>query len=734
VQKTIPEFLRGRVQWLVWWAEQNGRKTPLSLARARQHVDEHEQGRKAIVRNMRGSANDPANFTDLDDAIALAEHLTTTARMQCGIGYALKGDDQVIVFDFDDVLDERGQITDARVAAVIRDLGTFVDVSPSGRGLHAYCAVSPALKRRMLEHIGSWTPFTAKGQGGEQHSVFVAGGYVTVTGRAHRASKTFNTEADVYVRDWFDLRYSSPIRAASTHDASNIDLDDGGIREQVLDALSRIDPDCDRDTWVKVGMILHKISQGDERGLAMWDQWSRRAAHRYPKPREQSTRTLYRGFDKSGRGVSFGSLIHMAKESGDARASIQQAQQRLQRTIASAKDSLGKLAKARGVTLQPDIPQTNETVEVVAASSVAIEATRWLWTDVVPFGHLCLVSGGVSAGKSSMLLKLAADASHATPLPYDLERVRYQQRIDEALGKNNEHGKPYKRSGFVYYLTSEMHWSQTAVPTLRACGANLDRILFMRRTIVKDAKGNVRTRPFDLVNDLDKLIRTIVERGVIPDMIVLDPITSFMGSQADRNAEQDVRAILESVADFCAYIGIAFIGVLHQNKSLEHAGVGKLLGSVAFGAVARVVLFVVPVKHPTKGEGEWEDGVKHFGVVIEKSNIGRTEQVNLFRLEPSPLLGVKIEYVESKAVSEFMREQHESHEDDKAPKRAHLTTLIKERCVAARTPFKTRREAYQTVAEWCNVSAGYAERILTTYFSFSQGDDGRYVVVERKLQ
>ena len=123
------------------------------------------------------------------------------------MGYALAGDDQVIAFDFDNVIDKEGKITDAKIARLLRDLKTWVEYSPSGNGLHAWCAVSPALKKRMQERIGAWTPFTQKGGGGEKHSVYANGGYVTVTGRPYRAaSSSFNIDSDAFIQQWFRLR------------------------------------------------------------------------------------------------------------------------------------------------------------------------------------------------------------------------------------------------------------------------------------------------------------------------------------------------------------------------------------------------------------------------------------------------------------------------------------------------------------------------------------------------
>lgn len=54
-----------------------------------------------------------------------------------------------------------------------------------------------------------------------------------------------------------------------------------GVTEQAAeDALGQIDPDCDRDTWIRVAMAL-KHHFGEE-GYTLWDSWSKDATNVYP--------------------------------------------------------------------------------------------------------------------------------------------------------------------------------------------------------------------------------------------------------------------------------------------------------------------------------------------------------------------------------------------------------------------------------------------------------------------
>ena len=46
--------------------------------------------------------------------------------------------------------------------------------------------------------------------------------------------------------------------------------------EQMLSDLERIDPDHSYDVWLRAGIALFNYYEGSERGLRVWEDWSRR--------------------------------------------------------------------------------------------------------------------------------------------------------------------------------------------------------------------------------------------------------------------------------------------------------------------------------------------------------------------------------------------------------------------------------------------------------------------------
>ena len=90
------------------------------------------------------------------------------------------------------------------------------------------------------------------------------------------------------------------------------------IEARIATALAAIPADCNRDTWLRVGMALHDCGWDDgttDRGFEIWVAWS--ATGRKKFKGEHDLETRWRSFGQPGRGgVTLGSLFHIAREAG----------------------------------------------------------------------------------------------------------------------------------------------------------------------------------------------------------------------------------------------------------------------------------------------------------------------------------------------------------------------------------------------------------------------------------
>lgn len=102
------------------------------------------------------------------------------------------------------------------------------------------------------------------------------------------------------------LKKPETYRAA--FDGKHVDLADADIS----DMLSYVAPDCDHDTWIKIGMAVHHATQGA--GIDLWDSWSASSKDKYPGSDKIERR--WHSFGKSSNPVTIGTLAHYAKQAG----------------------------------------------------------------------------------------------------------------------------------------------------------------------------------------------------------------------------------------------------------------------------------------------------------------------------------------------------------------------------------------------------------------------------------
>jgi AAA domain len=243
----------------------------------------------------------------------------------------------------------------------------------------------------------------------------------------------------------------------------------------------------------------------------------------------------------------------------------------------------------------PREPGGGRRVQIVWANQIAPERPEWLWDRLMPVGALTLLAGREGLGKSHVAFEVAAKATLGT-LP----------------GKYEGQPRP------VLVVATEDSWAHTNVPRLMAAGADLFKVGQVR---VERADTRSET-PLDLVLDLDRLEATIVESGAV--CMILDPLLSRLSATLDTHKDAEVRQALEPLVAMADRTGCSILGLIHVNKGATADPLNSVMGSRAFTAVPRSVLFVAA--HPDV------EGCQVFGQV--KSNLGpKKEGVETFSIE-----------------------------------------------------------------------------------------------------
>lgn len=209
----------------------------------------------------------------------------------------------------------------------------------------------------------------------------------------------------------------------------------------------------------------------------------------------------------------------------------------------------------------PVSPGSAARVILRAACDVEPQPVDWLWSGWLAAGKLHLIGGAPGTGKTTVAVGLAAIVSAGGRWP-DGSRAR---------------------AGSVVIWSGEDDDADTLNPRLRAAGADTRRV----RTVARVVDGG-ESYPFDPAHDLDALCDAL---RAIPDvrLLVIDPVVSAISGDSHKNAE--VRRGLQPLVDLAANLGCAVIGITHFSKGTSGRDpLERITGSLAFGALARVVL------------------------------------------------------------------------------------------------------------------------------------------------
>lgn len=234
---------------------------------------------------------------------------------------------------------------------------------------------------------------------------------------------------------------------------------------------------------------------------------------------------------------------------------------------------------------------------VQTLSDIAPKPIDWLWRGWLPRGKITVLGGRPGEGKSTIALSLAATLSRGGKLPDGQQAPM----------------------GSTLLVLAEDDLADTVRPRLDAHGANASLIHAIE--VVREADG--KEKFLSLSEHVPELRIRVLEHNI--SCLVIDPLTAFL-PKADRNAEGDVRDALMPLLKLAQETGIAVLGIMHIGKS---TGTGRkplqtLLGSTAFGAMARVVWMTADLpedKQPAKGEDGTRTTHKIMGVV--KSNVSQ---------------------------------------------------------------------------------------------------------------
>ena len=397
-----------------------------------------------------------------------------------------------------------------------------------------------------------------------------AGRYALLTGKHNKLVQVAKDEdaASIFnellkVRDEFHEKYSKKKIPGSSGNRIEISKDD---EQRVLEALPYISAN-DYNTWVRIGQALQNCGFSFE----VWDEWSRftdqRAGELSDKYNPEETPKKWKSFKRTESHYNVGTVIIEAKKNSEY-----QPPERGGKT-----DSIEVLKSA-----------------IVTLDTVEKKSVEWLVPDYIPKNKLIVLGGDGGSGKTSIWNSLVADISsgHTTIFEKD-----YAGDMIKGPGKK------------VLFLSSEDTLSEVLRPRIERYPATLKNVVSIpfESDVFKELKFG--TRKFE---DLLGYVR--------PELLVVDPLQSFLEKDVIMGARNQMRDKLNHVVTLCSKYECTAIIVVHANKGKGVYGRKRLADSADIWDIARCVFLC----------GNADKGT--FYVSQEKNNYGPQNDTLLYKL------------------------------------------------------------------------------------------------------
>ena len=251
---------------------------------------------------------------------------------------------------------------------------------------------------------------------------------------------------------------------------------------------------------------------------------------------------------------------------------------------------------------EPATERAPDSVVLACGADLTPEPVRWLWRHWLALGKLHILAGAPGQGKTTIAMAMAATITIGGRWP---DGTRCE-------------------AGNVLVWSGEDDPADTLVPRLMAAGADRSRCYF-----IQGARRDGEVVPFDPARDMRQLQDAIRKIGGIR-LLVIDPVVSAVTGDSHKNTE--VRRALQPLVDLAAACDCALLGITHFAKGGQGTDPAqRVVGSVAFTAVARIVLVAAKVKGM--------DGEDSRILARGKSNIGPDDggfEYHMEQCEPLP--------------------------------------------------------------------------------------------------
>ena len=211
------------------------------------------------------------------------------------------------------------------------------------------------------------------------------------------------------------------------------------------------------------------------------------------------------------------------------------------------------------------ISNTTNEFEFIKGSDVQLKDINWFWRPYIAFGKIALLAGEPGAGKSTLGIAIAAQATVGN-LPPDL--IDGQLQMVRTV-------KPMT----VAYLTTENTLGDMTHKDFLDNGGDPERILYLSEY----------ASSFTISGE--NLIRTHEITGA--QLIIIDPFQLFLPQDISISNRDQIRPVMAEIDRAARATGCAILLIHHLNKGTSNssAELNRVQGSVAVVSAVRSLLF-----------------------------------------------------------------------------------------------------------------------------------------------
>jgi len=230
---------------------------------------------------------------------------------------------------------------------------------------------------------------------------------------------------------------------------------------------------------------------------------------------------------------------------------------------------LQRITKAMAIGSKPE--EDYEELHSVCMADVEEKEVSWLLKNRIAYDELTIWGGDPGGGKSYLSMWLAAHISAGIPWEMD-------PTVPEC--------------GSVLILNTEDDPETEIHKRLRTNGADMAKCHVIDSVTRKDKTGE---RLFSLTRDLNKLKKEMDKFGDVR-LVIIDLLDTYLGAAVDSHKGTDISIVVAPLKRFATQNHIAILGLMHLNKNEQSSFLYRLLGSVKFVGIPRVVEFITKDK------------------------------------------------------------------------------------------------------------------------------------------